>query len=532
MAGDPLAFFTLDRGTASTAAALIAPVGGRFRLLAADAQPAGPPAEALLERLVAEVSGGAPDLLPGAPAWATWARLEVATAPARRAIVAAPDERRLAALETAVVGAGWRIAGRLGARMDLLEGIAAGLRPDVELLVVAASDQPSAGERIALVDLLDPIAALLERRPGLMCLLAGGAAEAAERWSSPHLVLGPAPTPAPAAEPTALGTLLLDLAGHAARDVADGRRAFATAIASLAALLEQRVEGVDVGCAGGLRVAAGPHGVEARLFLADGGLVPPALLDDDRLADAVLAWSTVRDDAFMQRDRLRNLGIWPWRDAAGDGAHLRAAAAHAALARLEAAWAPRRSPGESPEAGPDLIIASGGCFAVLPPAVTAMTLLDTLRRPGGVALALDHARLLAPLGSIADEDDRRRMLVDLMDDGLLPLGSGMVVVGARGARHAGTLKLAGPGAHHEAPLVPGAVQRVPLAAGQTALAELETREGGWLGVRAHRAALPVTGGLGGFFIDTRDVPLHLPERADRRRDLLAAWQRPLWPPDR
>ena len=29
-------------------------------------------------------------------------------------------------------------------------------------------------------------------------------------------------------------------------------------------------------------------------------------------------------------------------------------------------------------------------------------------------------------------------------------------------------------------------------------------------------------------MDLRDVPLRLPERADRRRDLLAAWQTALW----
>jgi hypothetical protein len=155
-----------------------------------------------------------------------------------------------------------------------------------------------------------------------------------------------------------------------------------------------------------------------------------------------------------------------------------------------------------------------------------------LRRPGGVAFALDHGRLLAPLGSLADEDDRRRLLVDLLDDVLLPLGSGIVASGVRGPRHGGAVKVVGPGGVHEAPLVPGAVQQVALSAGQTALAELEMREGGWLGVRARRIAVPVTGGLGGLFIDTRDVPLRLPERADRRRDLLAAWQRALWPSDR
>src|SRR3989304_4962141 len=64
--------------------------------------------------------------------------------------------------------------------------------------------------------------------------------------------------------------------------------------------------------------------------------------------------------------------------------------------------------------------------------------------------------------------------------------------------------------------------------GGGATAELTTRDGLWLGVRAHHFALPVAGGLGGLVVDTREIPLRLPERPERRRDLLDAWQRPLW----
>jgi hypothetical protein len=38
----------------------------------------------------------------------------------------------------------------------------------------------------------------------------------------------------------------------------------------------------------------------------------------------------------------------------------------------------------------------------------------------------------------------------------------------------------------------------------------------------------VAGGLGGLLVDLRDVPLRLPDRADRRQELLAAWQEALW----
>jgi len=542
VAGDPLAFFTLDHGTASTAAALVAPVAGRFRLLAADAQPAGPPADALLARLVDAAVASDAAALPDPSAWRTWARLEVVTRPAPRLVIAAPDEAGLAAVVAAATGAGWRIAGRIRAdRFDAFEATAACLGADLDLLVVAGSDAPAARERAALPAITALVRAVLERRPGLTCLLVGAGAEAAEGWSDPRLVLGPAAAAAGPAEPTPLGELLGDLADDVAATAAraadptrpervDGRRAFGTAIDSLAAILEQRVEGVDVGAAGGTRVAAGPHGREARLGLADGGLVPRALLDDDHLVDTVVAWSTVHDDAFLQRDHLRNLALWPWRDTSAAGIRLRIAAARAALARMDAAWSSRRGPRQpSAESGPDLVVVSGGCFAVMPPGVAELLVLDTMRRPGGTTVAHDHARLLAPLGSIDDESDRRRLLVDLLDDLLLPLGSVMVAPGSRTARHPGRVRVGGPGAGHDLPLVPGAVQVVAVAAGSTALVELEARDGGWLGPRARHLALEVSGGLGGLLIDTRDSPLHLPDRADRRRDLIEAWERPLWP---
>jgi hypothetical protein len=531
VAGDPLAFFTLDHGTASTAAALIAPVGGRFRLLAADVQPAGLPTDALLARLVETATHADPAALADAEGWAAWARVEVATRRPPRLVLAAPDAHGLAAVSAAATGAGWRIAGRVRAdRLDAVAATAVCLGDDVDLLVVAGSDDPDGGERAALPELVALVSAALERRPGLTCLLTGAGADAADGWVHPRLVLGPAAVPAGPTEPTPLGVLLLDLAAEAAgQAMLDGRRAFTTGIASLAAVLEQRVEGVDVGIAGGARAAAGPHGPGHRLVLADGGLVPPALLDDDQLVDTVVAWSTVHDDAFLQRDRLRNLALWPWRDAAGEGVHLRIAAARAALARMDAAWSSRRG---SSEAVPDLLIVSGGCFALMPPGVAALIVLDTMRRPGGMAVAHDHARVLAPLGSLDDEADRRRLLVDLLDDLLLPLGSVMVAPAPRAGRHPGRVRVGGPGPGHDLPLVPGAVQVVPLASGATALVELEARDGGWLGPRARRQALEVGGGLGGLLIDTRDVPLHLPDRADRRRDLLEAWERPLWPPDR
>jgi hypothetical protein len=81
------------------------------------------------------------------------------------------------------------------------------------------------------------------------------------------------------------------------------------------------------------------------------------------------------------------------------------------------------------------------------------------------------------------------------------------------------------------PVVPGDIEIVDLPPGLTATAELDLRDGAWLGMRARKVSIEVGGGLGGLLIDTRDIPLRLPERSERRRELLDAWQGPLWGDD-
>ena len=104
---------------------------------------------------------------------------------------------------------------------------------------------------------------------------------------------------------------------------------------------------------------------------------------DDREVEAILRWSTLRSDPFTLVDRVRNLRLMPWRDAAGDGARLRRTVVRAALARLERGWhLAADADGHSAPLGSDLLIACGGAFSALPAAAVAMALVDTLRRPG------------------------------------------------------------------------------------------------------------------------------------------------------
>ncbi len=158
----------------------------------------------------------------------------------------------------------------------------------------------------------------------------------------------------------------------------------------------------------------------------------------------------------------------------------------------------------------------------------ALALVDVLRRPGASQFALDHARLLGPLGAIPDPGERLAVMADLIDDLLVPLGSVVTPAGLRAGRSAGTLAIHTEAGVSDLDLVPGGLELVDLPPGETAVAEFKFRDAVRLGTRGKHFAVDVAGGLGGLLVDLRDVPLRLPERADRRRDLLAAWQTALW----
>jgi hypothetical protein len=78
----------------------------------------------------------------------------------------------------------------------------------------------------------------------------------------------------------------------------------------------------------------------------------------------------------------------------------------------------------------------------------------------------------------------------------------------------------------------GDVHLMDLPPGVPAQVELASRESGLLGLRSRRVVVEVTGGLGGLLVDTRDVPLRLPDRAERRRSQLEAWEQPVWGDER
>ena len=166
--------------------------------------------------------------------------------------------------------------------------------------------------------------------------------------------------------------------------------------------------------------------------------------------------------------------------------------------------------------------------APAPAPAVALAMADVMRRPGVRALALDQARILAPLGTISDDRERATILADLRDDLLVPLGSVVLPGGLRGGGVAGSLGIAAPGGAVEIDLLAGGLELVDLAPGETAVLELRFREAVDLGAHARHFAVEVVGGLAGLIVDLRGVPLRLPDRAEPRRELLAGWQSVLW----
>jgi hypothetical protein len=524
------AFVTLDRGTATCAAAIVARVDHRWRLLAAAAVPAiGVPASeapaadllgALLTQRIREADPAlADDLGLGGPGRLLPA-VEASGSPAAEAVVLAATEATRQRLEADANAAGWRTTGASAERVDPLETTRLATRPNVATLIVGTGDPPTSDERDLVGELVALAAGVAERRPGLLIVLVGAAAARASSFPLGTEVVA---VPRPDAE----GDLHLRALLAARRaGPADARHALVAATATLAEVLDLRVELLEVGMSGALRVQAEPGpepGAPVRIAAVEAPSAVLGLVDDDAALDRVEAWATLGLDRARLRDRLAELRLAPWADLGGDGALLRAAALRASLERLVAATAELDGP------PPDLVILAGGAWSSIPASAALLVLADAVRRPGVVQVALDSARLLAPLGTIEDAAERARILGDLVPDALVPLGTLAIARGVRTGRQVGQLRMAVGDAAVDLQLSGGRLALVDLPPGQSGAVELAFRAPVDLGVRGKRFALRATGGLAGFVVDLRDVPLRLPERTEARRAVLGSWEAALWP---
>lgn len=532
MTSDPRAFLALDLGAATSSVALIARLGHRWRLIGALSMPATVDVDAVARLLIGRTSAADPQLartlgIDGLNAAARLPRLVAQSARPQRLAAIAASDRAVGPLEDVARRTGWRVVAASPESLDPLALTTLILDPTIDAILLGAGEPPGPDERRALDDVAAVAAAVAVRRPELTIVLAGSMSEQLAKFEAAggerqgEVLLAPVVT---AGDPpgSALRELLDDL--RAPRD--DARRAIGRAAGALADALDRRVEVIDIGFDGGLRATAAPGVAGARAtvassLIADAALVPAD--PDDVAVDRVLAWSTMPIDRHRLRDRLRELRIAPWSDAAGEGARLRLAAARAALAELV-----RATPEQSAELAPDLVVVAGGAWAVAPGPAIALAIADVIRRPGAMGVAFDHARLLGPLGSIPDATERRQLIGDIADDLLAPLASLVIPAGIRAGRSAGHATVESDGETSELELIPGALELVDLPPGQTATADLRFRDTVRLGGRGRRFAIEVSGGLGGLLLDLRDIPLRLPDRTERRRELLEAWQDSLW----
>lgn len=524
------ALVTLDRGTATCAATVVGLVDGRWRLLAATAVPApsapataAPATAALVEILLDRVRAADPALAielgldrPGTIP----PTIEAVGSAMAHAVVLAATEASRQRLEADASAAGWQTSGASAERLDPLETTRLATRPDVAALIVGTGDPPTADERDLVAELVALAAAVAERRPGVPVILVGAAAAHAPAFPLATDVV---------AVPRPHGDAAMDLrALLAARRAgpADARQALVAATATLAEVLDLRVELLEVGMSGALRARAEPGsepGAAARIAAIEAPSAVLGLVDDDAALDRVEAWATLGLDRARLRDRLAELRLAPWADLGGDGALLRAAALRASLERLMESTAELDGP------PPDLVVLAGGAWSSIPAPAAVLVLADAIRRPGVVQVALDSARLLAPLGTIADGAERTRVVGDLLPDALVPLGTLAIARGVRAGRQAGHLRLVVGDAPVDLQLAGGRLALVDLPPGQAGAAELSFRAPVDLGARGKRFVVRATGGLAGLVVDLRDVPLRLPERADERRDMLGSWEAALWP---
>jgi hypothetical protein len=523
-------FYTLDRGTVGTAVALIGPLEGRSRLLAASSAPNGVEIDAVLEDLAWRVARTDPTAIAPPEDWRAWPRLEVRTLRPRRAVLVAAAERSGVDLEEAFARSGWEIASRhYGPRPDVLALGDTCLDLDVDAVVVGIPDAAEDEERTQMRSIWPLVVSIASMRDDLAVVACGSFSERPEAIGDERLFALPAPEAAASGGETALREAARQVAEHLAwpgAPVPDGHQAFRAAVASLAVLLGCNVEGIEVGASSCSRTLAGLER-EVRHRVSAGGTQLPAN-GGERDLEAVLRWSSASGDPAALADRLRDLTSRPWQPLDGDGARLRLASLRAALWRLRE-LSDGSAVGRAEGDPSDVVVLAGGSIHGLPPLAMALAVTDLIRQPGATTILADHARVLAPLGALESERDRRRILADLMDDCLLPIGSTLLTGDpTAGAQAIATVGVSSPLGTDQLSLVPEQLQTVDLPPGIVARLDIDPGDGTVLGVSGRRIALEVSGGLGGLLIDTRSIALSLPDAAEPRRALLEAWERPAW----
>ncbi len=527
-------FFTLDRDASSIAASLLAPVEGRYRLLAASVAPDGADPEAVLEDLAWRAGRIDPGLAGSSRDWRAWGRLEVRSDPAPRVCLVAASPLVGADLERAFAGAGWQIAGRFfEPHPDPLALGETCLDPETDAVAAGLSEAADDDERERMRFTWPLVGSIGWLRDDLAVMACGSFAERPEGIPAERLFL----LPPPERVPRTSGSLLRSAARQVGQHLlgsggtgveTDAREGLRTSVGSLAVLLGRRVEGLEVGISGASRTLATPDLELRHMRSAEGALLPGRLLAAEEASTAILRWCAVGGDPAALADRLRQLRLRPWAPRDRETARLHLGALRAALIRLQQEWEPRDAEGRPEEEAAEVVVLAGGAFSAPPPPAVLVALSDGTRHPGAATVLHDHARVLGPLGVLADEGSRRRLIADLMDDCLLPLGSTLLTGPPEEGRSRPTMTISTPLGTDELVLEPDQLRVVDLPPGMVARVGIDPGDGAVLGVRGRHLALEVSGGLGGLLVDTRATPLPLPDAGERRRAALERWESAAW----
>jgi MutL protein len=434
---DTDAAILLDVGSAWAKATVVGRVQGRWRVIGHASQPTAWGGAELQRSLAARLAGSADPRLVGhleqvisrAP------RLEchTPTRPARLALVGVSRELSAAAARRGAESAGWEIAvattlddgAALAERLERLESaevdawlIAGGFdgarsQRALEAAALVSAARAEGGGPVIWAganDLADDVAALFE----------DGAV---------HAVANPRPDPR-REEPGPLRTHLEELLRETAG--ADGSRrlapvAFRRAIAELARQSGLRTLGIDVGAHATTRIRAEPNGTDESRTFADGGVGGTSLTAPSgpgRVARALAASVDELTAAdLLHALRVQSGGVPQTSD--------ELAVAHAAArAQLSA------TNDDDGLVAVDLVVGAGSTIAAAPNAVDAAhILLDGLRPVGVTQLAIDSAAVLAPIGSLADDEIEEGIAL-LGDDLVSVLGTAVVTRGGEPGRPA------------------------------------------------------------------------------------------------
>lgn len=173
------------------------------------------------------------------------------------------------------------------------------------------------------------------------------------------------------------------------------------------------------------------------------------------------------------------------------------------------------------------IFASGAVITEAPTqGQKLLMLLDGLQPSGITTLALDQNNILSMLGAAAEINSL--LPIQVINSGALSYLATVISPVSDASYGTPILKVKltrEDGTQTETQIKMGALQALPLDAGQTARLQLRPAGRTDVGLGPGRAGeLDVIGSSLGVVIDARGRPLRLPQEPDKRRDLMKRWQ--------